>query len=144
MFKFTGNWPSAVTSSYHGIALGYYVTCDDAVCADCAPAGFEDGDYHAWLGFKGWESPIAIFMDAESGSPTHCHVCGAVIAHDLTPDGEAYVLDAIADLAGDPGSHSADVMAQWWAAYRERIYPRSALRDWIAEHALARAGAGTL
>jgi hypothetical protein len=35
-------------------------------------------------------------------------------------------------------------MAQWWDAYGAHIYPRSALRDWIAEHALIRAGVPTI
>jgi hypothetical protein len=144
MFLFTGSWPCAVTTSYHGIAIGYYVDCDDAVCRDCAPAGFDNGDYSQWPGFEGWEEPIAIFMDAEADTPTHCTECGAVIAHDLTPDGESHVLEAIADLAGDPGSHSAEVVAQWWDAYSGHMYPGSLLRDWIAEHTLARAGAGRL
>jgi|SRR5581483_7724006 len=108
--------PTAVTESHHGIAMGYYVDCDSAVCRDCAPAGFAGGDYSQWEGFEGWESPIAIFMDGESDSPTHCCKCSAVIAHDLTIDGAVYVRDAIAEFISGNG-HAPDVMAQWWDAY---------------------------
>src|SRR5215831_15331661 len=84
--------PRAVTESRYGIALGYYVTCDDALCRDC----FDKPGY-TWPGFEGWEEPIAIFNDSESDTPTHCCQCGAVIRHDLTPDGGEYVKDAVAE-----------------------------------------------
>ena len=113
--------PTAVTESRYGIAIGYYVTCDDAICRNCAPAGFADGDYSEWPGFEGWEEPLAIFNDTDADTPTHCRQCGAVIRHDLTADGARYVMDAIAEfIAGD--GHNPDVMAQWWDAYGEDEY----------------------
>lgn len=114
--------PCAVTESHHGIALGYYVDCDSALCRDCIPdaSAWAGGDYAGWPGFEDWESPAAIFNDTESDSPTHCAQCGAVIAHDLTPDGTRYVMDAIAEFCAD-GGHHADVMAQWWDAYADTL-----------------------
>lgn len=109
--------PTAVTEPRYGIAMGWYVDCDSAVCRDCAPRGFGSGDYSEWPGFEGWESPLAICYDNESDSVTHCRQCGAVIAHDLTPDGAEAVKDAVAELISEPGSHTADVVAQWWEAY---------------------------
>jgi hypothetical protein len=115
----TWNGPCAVTESRYGIPMGWYVNCDDAVCRDCAPAGFKlfPADYSAWPGFEGWEEPLAICNDDESDSVTHCRECGAVIAHDLTADGGESVKDAVAELISEPGSHTADVIAQWFDAY---------------------------
>lgn len=148
--SFIWDGPCAVTESSYGIALGYYVNCDDAVCRDCAPAGFEAGDYSEWPGFEGWESPAAIFMDDASDSVTYCRQCGAVIAHDLTTDGAEAVKDAVAELISEPGSHTADVMAQWWEAYagtglNEKDYADIleyagiSLRD-VIEHLMVAAG----
>jgi hypothetical protein len=133
--------PTAVTESHHGIAIGHYVDCDSAVCRDCAPAGFESGDYSAWPGFEGWESPLAIFFSSESDTPTHCVECDAVICHDLTTDGATYVTDSIAEfITGE--SHTPDLMAQWWDAYSDTL-DESDLRD-IIERAMVAAGCKTL
>lgn len=133
--------PAAVTESQYGIALGYYETCDDARCRDCVPSGYADGDYSGWSGFEGWEEPIAIFNDTESDSITHCRTCRAVIKHDLTSDGYRYVMDAVIELISEPGSHQADVVAQWWDAYGadEWGLDASDLRE-IIEQALVAAG----
>lgn len=92
--------------------IGYYVTCDDALCADCAPAGFAESDYSEWEGFDGWSEPIAIFPSTESDTPTHCAECEALIPHDLTPDGLAYVAERLAADDGRPEIH-----AMWAEAY---------------------------
>jgi hypothetical protein len=115
--------PCAVTESQYGVALGYYVDCDTAHCRNCIPDASEwmRGNYVGWPGFEGWESPIAIFADTESDTPTRCAVCGAVIRHDLTADGVRYVMDAIAEFIAGEG-HDPDVMAQWWDAYGEDEY----------------------
>lgn len=134
--------PVAVTESQYGIALGYYVDCDTAICRDDAPAGFAHGDYSEWPGFEGWEEPLAIFMDAESDSVTHCSKCGRVIARDLTTDGFRYVQEAITEFITEPGAHTADVMAQWWDAYGDR-FDVSDLRE-IIESAMIKAGVRTL
>lgn len=125
--------PCAVTESHCGIAMGWYVDCDSAVCRDCAPAGFASGDYSEWPGFEGWEDPLAICNDDESDSVTHCRECGAVIVHDLTAEGGEYVKEAIAELISEPGSHTADVIAQWTDAYEDRFGDK----DWadILEYA---------
>lgn len=132
--------PIAQTASRYGVAIGYYVNCDDAVCADDAPAGFDAGDYSQWEGFDGWEEPAVIFMDTESDTPTHCVKCGRVIRHDLTADGIRYVADAIVEQITD-GSHTGEVIAQWWDAYQDAM-DESDLRG-IVERALeARQDAG--
>jgi hypothetical protein len=133
--------PGPVTESRYGVAIGYYVDCDTAVCRDCAPAGFSRSDYSEWPGFEGWPEPLVIFIDSESDSPTHCHKCGAVIAHDLTADGTQYVLDAIAEFIGGDG-HTPDVMAQWWDAYADTL-DSSDLREMI-ESAMVARGVRTL
>lgn len=68
--------------------IGYYLNCDDAVCMD----HFNEDE---WEGFESWESPLAIFSDEESDTPTHCVECGALIPHALTTDGYAYVREAM-------------------------------------------------
>jgi hypothetical protein len=110
--------PPAVTESCYGIAMGWYTDCDSAVCRNCAPSGFARGDFSEWGGFEGWEEPAAICYDDESDGPTHCVKCSAVITHDLTCDGTRYVLNSVLEFITD-GSHTPDVMAQWWDAYYE-------------------------
>jgi hypothetical protein len=134
--------PPAVTESSYGVAIGYYTDCDSAVCRDCAPRGFEAGDYSEWPGFEGWEEPSAIFNDTESDTPTHCVKCQAVIRHDLTVDGTTYVTDAIAEFISDGSSHDADCMAQWWDAYSDTL-DAADLRE-IIERAMVAAGCRTL
>ncbi len=109
---------TAITASQHGIAIGYYVDCDTAVCADDAPAGFVSGDYSEWPGFEGWESPAAIFMDSESDSVTHCGTCGRVIRHDLTTEGSESITDSLGRYLD--GGHLGAV-AQWMEAYGDDV-----------------------
>jgi hypothetical protein len=102
--------------------LGWYVTCDDAVCVECAPAGFADGDYRAWLRFPGWAGPIEITDGggSESDTPTHCHVCEALIPHRLTPDGYAYVGERLRDHLADGGGR-AEIQRAWFDAYGDGL-----------------------
>jgi hypothetical protein len=119
--------------------LGWYVTCDDAVGVECAPAGFADGDYRAWLGFKGWGSPIEITDGAESeaDSPTHCHVCEALIPHRLTREGCADVAERLREhLDGNGGR--AEIQRAWFDAYGD------GLDDETRELALAAIARGEL
>jgi hypothetical protein len=118
----TGDWITAATESHHGIALGYYVDCDTALCLDClpGPAGkWAAGDYVGWPGFESWESPAAIFMDSESDSVTHCGACGRVLRHDLTTEGYASITDSLerALESGDIGS----AIEQWMDAYGDDV-----------------------
>lgn len=88
---------------------GYYYgeAMAGPLCRDChRDAGHDDDDAH----------PIP--YDTEADTPTHCHKCDALIAHDLTRDGYEYVAEALADGAGRP-----DVLAAWreeWGAIIER------------------------
>lgn len=82
-------------------AIGYYITCDDALCDECFRDN-TDGSYEdavrRWEeagGFEGWEAPLAIFEDTEADTPTHCCECGMVLDHALTDDGYTYVLDSV-------------------------------------------------
>jgi hypothetical protein len=135
MANFIYDAPPAVTESRYGVALGWYVTCDDAVCRSCAPDGFAAGDYSEWGGFESWETPAAITFSDESDSVTHCRECSAVIGHDLTPDGTRYVLTAITEFITGEG-HTPDVMAQWWDAYCD-TFDEADLRDIIENAMLA-------
>ena len=114
-----GQWITAATESHAGIALGYYVDCDTALCLDDLPGPASDwaaGNYTGWAGFKGWESPGAIFNDSASDSVTHCGTCGRVLAHDLTAEGSASITESLERaLDGNPGS----AIGQWMDAYGE-------------------------
>lgn len=110
--------------------IGYYVTCDDAVCTDCAPDGFADGDYAEWAGFESWEEPIAIMSDEESDSPTHCRECEALIAITMTSDGYRYVAEHVTDAAQNDGGRRC-ITRQWWQEYGDGI-EESDLREIIS------------
>lgn len=141
MVQFTYKAPPAVIEYRYGVPIGWYVTCDDAVCRNCAPKGFANGDFHKWGGFEGWESPAEICFNDESDSVTHCCKCSAVIAHDLTIDGARYVLSSITEFIanGADNGHDPDVMAQWWDAYYD-TFGESDLRE-VIENAMVSAGA---
>lgn len=100
--------------------VGYYITCDDAICDECAPAGFADGDYSFWDGFEDWDEPIAISSGDELDAPTHCVDCEALIAHQLTSVGYEYVADAIERGVRDgDGRHC--IHRAWWEQYGAEI-----------------------
>ena len=103
--------------------IGYYITCDDAICEECAPADFEDGDYSEWRGFEDWSEPIAILSDTESDTPTHCAECESLIGHALTSDGYEYVAEHIANAARDDGGRRC-ITRQWWERYGSELYGR--------------------
>lgn len=90
-------------------AIGAYVTCDDAECADCH-------DPDAWAGFEDWVEPIHIFAGTEADAPTHCTVCEALIPHALTEEGLAYVAEMLADDGGRP-----EIEAQWVEEYGNQL-----------------------
>lgn len=95
--------------------LGYYVTCDDALCEDCFHA-----DGYEWPGFEGWEAPLAISETDEADTPTHCVECKDLIPHELTKGGYAYVEGAIEGLiVHDDGE--GEIVRAWWQAYRDDI-----------------------
>ena len=97
--------------------IGYYLTCDDAVCDDC----FDPG---SWEGFEDWDEPLAIFADTESDTPTHCVRCHALIPHELTTEGYRYVREAVAEGSNRLGMSERD--------YR---YRQSILDAWAEEYA---------
>jgi hypothetical protein len=100
--------------------LGFYINCDDAECIDC----FErTGGIAAWNGFESWEEPLPITdgYGSRADTPTHCHVCGRVIEHDLTPDGYAYVGETVLD--GFREGKQNPVTVQWIDEYRDGIEP---------------------
>ena len=64
---------------------GYYLDCDTAVCAECAPEGFEDANYSEWSGFEGWDEPIVIGYFSEPGdSDDYCAEWGEIIQEGLS------------------------------------------------------------
>jgi hypothetical protein len=98
---------------------GYHVTCDDAQCTSC----FERlGGHAGWLangGFESWTDAPTIFTNSESDSPTHCHECGRLIAHDLTDAGLRYVAESV--LQGFTEGKQNPVTVQWIKAYGDQI-----------------------
>lgn len=120
-----------IISDYRfGMPLGWHADCDDAVCRECEPAWL-DGGYSSWKGFEDWEGPLPIFYDTSADTPTHCSRCGALLLHDLTPDGESYVLNAIAEhVTSDGARHNAQVMRLWWEAYND-TFSAGALRQCV-------------
>ena len=124
--------------------LGYYITCDDALCPECFGEAYGffghldseqerwDGQVQNWKaagGFESWDEPIAIFRDEESDTPTHCKECGELIPHALTSEGYEYVrehiIDALFELDGarvlgeDDVTHpdAFAVVRSWWEQY---------------------------
>lgn len=85
--------------------IGYYVTTDDAQCADCH-------DPDDWRGFEGWDEPVPIYRGTAGDTPTHCGECGLLIPHALTAEGYAYVAEAIARRDGRP-----DILDKWATEY---------------------------
>ena len=85
--------------------IGFYVTSDDAQCAECH-------DPEEWSGFEEWQEPSVIFEGTVGDSPTHCTDCGALIPHGLTVDGYLHVADALARRDGRP-----DILDKWAQTY---------------------------
>jgi hypothetical protein len=124
--------------------IGYYVSCDDAICEDCAP---EPVKGVTWIvpGFMGGE-PIPIYRDTEADTPTHCCECGDLIPHALTREGYAYVLERALSHAADStgvkcprpnGSLVAGhgTLAEWWNKYSDGIVGiRNLKRRMVATH----------
>lgn len=82
--------------------IGYYLTCDDAVCAEHVTViadGYDVGTYfisgEQWAGFEDWPDPLPIFWSDEADTPTHCVECEALIPHRLTDYGMEYVREAL-------------------------------------------------
>lgn len=117
---------------------GYYVTCDDSICSDCAAddaysctnpqceakwtvrdgwgeAICGDGDSGQHSVFEDWYNPQPITYDQKSDTPTHCYKCGEVIEHTLTREGAEYVLEAIRENCRNGYRNLAVV--QWWNYY---------------------------
>jgi hypothetical protein len=92
--------------------VGYYFGGSDAICADCvaAEAGLAAEVQHD--SDTGDDQIAAIFPDTESDSPEHCLQCEALILHNLTADGYAYVAEALAD-----GGGRMEILNTWQAAY---------------------------
>lgn len=103
--------------------LGYYLTCDDAVCTRCYD---ETGGLETWLadgGFEDWPDPLEITSSDESDTPTHCGICEALIPHQLTNYGMDYVREALAD-AVKADNH-----------FGRRAIVRAWVEEYLPEHA---------
>jgi hypothetical protein len=98
--------------------LGYYITCDDAVCKACYQATGGLAEWRARGGFETWERPIPIRSgtEGEADSPTHCWRCEALIPHKLTSDGLEYVCEAYREAAAGRGGRRCIVRA-WVLEY---------------------------
>jgi len=139
-----GDFITALTESRYGVALGYYIDCDTALCRDDLPGPADSwaaGDYCGWRGFEGWESPAAIFMHSEADSVTHCAECGQVLRHDLTAEGSASITEALERaLDGDVGA----AIERWMDAYGEDVdLPESYLSQFTQGYAHAMLWANT-
>ena len=88
------------TTDAYTDAIGHYINPSNAICASCWKTEPE------WSGFDGWDEPAAIFADTESDSPIHCARCDSLIPHKLTPDGLAYVLEAIQEAIQARANHA--------------------------------------
>ena len=107
----------------YGQAIAYHIDCDDALCIPCFRAAYGVShadavvgrDYGSWPGFEDWSEPVAIFEDTTRDTPTHCHECRALIEHDLTDEGYAYIAQGMID--GFREGRQDDVVAQWVAYF---------------------------
>jgi hypothetical protein len=114
--------------------LGYYTTCDDALCKGCYKATGGLAQWRAAGGFEGWPSPLSIKSGAEgeADTPTHCERCEALIPHRLTSEGLEYVREAYrneaAALMGNRGGGRPCIVRAWVLEY----LPSQAhiVRDW--------------
>lgn len=80
--------------------LGYYPVIndqisDDAICADCQRFVVQHTGQPTP---PEWEP---IFYNMEADTPTHCVGCRALIPHELTSEGYAYVWSALQEGTGD-------------------------------------------
>ena len=102
--------------------IGYYVTCDDALCMECVGKlpvieNPPNAEYPWWQGFEGWPEPLSISESDESDSPTHCVECGVLLEHDLTVFGYSMIFDAV--LEGFADGKQNPVVVVWLNAYRD-------------------------
>ena len=104
--------------------LGFYITCDDAVCLDCIELD-SAGNVVGWEGFEDWTEPIAIWAALETDVPFHCSKCDVLIPVTLTADGGAFVADAIL-YALEKGEVNPTVV-RWAQAYGDDCDVRAAL-----------------
>lgn len=112
-------------------ALGFYPLHGDAYgdpfCADCAPKHADGACTPECCTPWTLDEAEAITSDMEADAPTHCTACEALIHHSLTPDGAAYVWEALEIGTGRP-----EILAVWRDAYAREI---EAVQAALAENA---------
>jgi len=114
--------------------IGYYINCDEALCADCAntegigKANEKEAEISP-------TNPAPIYRDTEADAPTHCARCQVLIPHQLTSAGLSFIADVIATrLCGLLANES--VVAAWWRVYGDQISDdciRDTIDDWATE-----------
>jgi len=84
-----------------------------------APAGYNPSNESTW---DSDDYPKGPYDDGggEADTPQHCDTCGAFLENPLTPDGLAYVREALAERE-QSGRGSADVLATWSAFYVDAL-----------------------
>lgn len=105
-------------------AIGYRTEDGDPFCLYC---------YRRFIkGDQDW--PIT--TNDAGDTPTHCRRCEVLIPHDLTGDGEEYVMDRMEETfdnitravtypaGGDFGGGQLYIQRQWWKQYGEKITRR--------------------
>jgi len=93
----------------------YCVPCTEREypgATDWRVEGFDPGDY---LDSEG-NMVGPIFADSEWDAPEHCGRCRVFLGTNLTADGYAYVVDALARADGD-----SDVLATWYNEYSQHF-----------------------
>lgn len=122
---------------------GFYIDCDTALCSPCAHRIYGP-DLETWPGFEDWESPLAIFADTESDSPTHCARCEEILGS-LTSAGYAYVAEYLRDalVTGRHGGRLC-ILRAWFEVFEDGLedlpdHAAETIKTWPLEDEYSRA-----
>lgn len=96
----------------------YCDACGENIRADITAAGRAPATPENESSYDSDQFPKGPYPDGggESDYPCHCAGCNAFLNNPLTPDGVAYVRDALARNTGRP-----DVLAEWRESYSAEL-----------------------
>lgn len=108
--------------AYMYCAAMYCGPCGENLRAQLDAAGKRPADPNAESTYDSDDYPKGPYSagGGEADTPQHCDACGVHLENPLTPDGVAYVADAIRAFDQE-GDGTADVIATWREFYRAAV-----------------------